>query len=52
MQMASAKESIPEKSITLTVAECGEFHNLGEYHENIASVEEQSLYGKAYRRSA
>jgi len=26
--------------ITLTVAECGEFHNLGEYHEGIASVEE------------
>ena len=26
--------------ITLTVAECGEFHNLGEYHEDIASVEE------------
>ncbi len=26
--------------ITLTVAECGEFHNLGEYHENIESVEE------------
>ena len=26
--------------ITFTVAECGEFHNLGEYHEDIASVEE------------
>ena len=26
--------------ITLTVAECGEFHNLGEYHEGIESVEE------------
>ena len=26
--------------ITLTVAECGEFHNLSEYHENIESVEE------------
>ncbi len=26
--------------ITLTVAECGEFHNLGEYHEGIVSVEE------------
>lgn len=25
--------------ITLTVAECGEFHNLGEYHEDIESVE-------------
>ena len=26
--------------VTLTVAECGEFHNLGEYHEDIAGVEE------------
>ncbi|MXP75399.1 DUF4316 domain-containing protein [Lachnospiraceae bacterium WCA-9-b2] len=26
--------------VTLTVAECGEFHNFGEYHENIAGVEE------------
>jgi len=26
--------------VTLTVAECGEFHNLGESHENIADVEE------------
>lgn len=29
-----------EKIVTLTVAECGEFHNLGEYHEGIQSVEE------------
>lgn len=40
MQKASAVEAIPEKTITLTVAECGEFHSLGEFHENIASVEE------------
>lgn len=26
--------------ITLTVAECGEFHDLGEYHEGISTVEE------------
>ena len=26
--------------VTLTVAECGEFHNFGEYHEDIAGVEE------------
>ena len=26
--------------VTLTVAECGEFHNMGEYHEGIASVDE------------
>lgn len=40
MQKASAVETIPEKTVTLTVAECGEFHSLGEFHENIASVEE------------
>ena len=26
--------------VTLTVAECGEFHNMGEYHDGIASVDE------------
>ena len=40
MQKASDVEAIPEKTVTLTVAECGEFHSLGEFHENIASVEE------------
>ena len=40
MQKASVVEATPEKTITLTVAECGEFHSLGEFHENIASVEE------------
>ena len=40
MQKASAVGAIPEKTVTLTVAECGEFHSLGEFHENIASVEE------------
>ena len=40
MQKASAVEATPEKIVTLTVAECGEFHSLGEFHENIASVEE------------
>lgn len=42
-------EKTPEKNITLTVAECGEFHNLGECHENIKSVEEaiiQYPYGR------
>lgn len=39
MQKASAVEATPEKTVTLTVAECGEFHSLGELHENIASVE-------------
>lgn len=40
MQKAPAVEAIPEKIVTVTVAECGEFHSLGEFHENIASVEE------------
>ncbi|MBB2181832.1 DUF4316 domain-containing protein [Lachnospiraceae bacterium MD1] len=40
MQKAYAVEVIPEKTVTLTVAECGEFHSLGEFHENIAGVEE------------
>lgn len=40
MQKALAVEAIPAKTVTLTVAECGEFHSLGEFHENITSVEE------------
>ena len=42
MQEKSAEQAQEEKQkvITLTVAECGEFHNLGEYHEGIESVEE------------
>ena len=40
MQKAHAVEVIPEKTVTLTVSECGEFHSLGEFHENIAGVEE------------
>ena len=34
----SPKQAEPE--VTLTVAECGEFHNLGEFYENIPTVEE------------
>ena len=33
-------ENKGELIISFTVAECGEFHNLGEYHENIKTVEE------------
>lgn len=29
-----------EPKVTITVAECGEFHNLGEFHEGIKSVDE------------
>ena len=38
MQKASVVEATSEKTVTLTVAECGEFHSLGEFHENIAGV--------------
>lgn len=42
MQEKSAEQAQEGKQtvVTLTVAECGEFHNFGEYHENIAGVEE------------
>ena len=42
MQEKAAEQAQEEKQtvVTLIVAECGEFHNLGEYHENIAGVEE------------
>ena len=29
-----------KKTVTLTVAECSEFHNMGEFHENITSAAE------------
>lgn len=35
--------AVPEQAepeVALTVAECGEFHNLGEFYENIPTVEE------------
>ena len=36
-----AREQEKEKAeVTLTVSECGEFHNLGEYYENIPTVDE------------
>ena len=47
MQKASAVEATPEKTVTLTVAECGEFHSRGEFHENIASVEEAIVVWKS-----
>lgn len=33
------KQEEKEKIVTLTVAECGEFHDFGEYHKNIKSVD-------------
>ena len=42
LQEKAAEQAQEEKQtvVTLTVAECGEFHNFGEYHENIAGVAE------------
>ena len=42
IQEKAAEQAQMEKRtvVTLTVAECGEFHNFGEYHEDIAGVEE------------
>ena len=36
----NVQRSEKEIEVTLTVAECGEFHNLGEFYENIPTVEE------------
>lgn len=43
MQKESAKEEAVEKKptiVTLMVSECSEFHNLGEFHEGIETVDE------------
>ena len=39
-ETAALSPEKPETEVTLTVAECGEFHNMGEFYENIPSVEE------------
>ena len=40
MQKETVVEEPKETVVTLTVAECGEFHNLGEFHEGIEMVDE------------
>lgn len=41
------KEKEPKKTVTYTVAECSEFHELGEYHENIRTMSEaKRLFGR------
>lgn len=43
MQKESIKEDVVEKKptiVTLMVSECSEFHNLGEFHEGIETVDE------------
>lgn len=52
MQKEPAVEVIPEKTVTLTVAKCGEFL-VWESSMRISQVwRKQSLSGKVYRRSA
>lgn len=39
------REKAGTATLTFTVAECGEFHSLGEYHEGIGTLEEAvSIY--------
>lgn len=45
--MADRKHKDMAAGITFTVAECGEFHSMGEYHEGITSLEEAAAI---YRR--
>ena len=42
----TVQRSEKEIEVTLTVAECGEFHNLGEFYENIPTVEEAIVIWK------
>ncbi len=39
-ELVTLSQEQAETEVTLTVAECGEFHNLGEFYENIPTVEE------------
>ena len=44
-QAEAAREAEQQMIITYTVAECGEFHSMGAYHEGIATIEEaKSLF--------
>lgn len=41
------KKKAGRTAVTFTVAECGEFHTLGEYHEDIGTLEEAAaIYRK------
>lgn len=45
----ATKEKADTATLTFTVAECGEFHSLGEYHEDIATLEEAAAIYRAIR---
>lgn len=40
LKATKAKRKSTKNVVTFTVAECGEFHNLGEYHEDILTAKE------------
>ena len=49
-QAEAAREAEQQMIITYTVAECGEFHSMGAYHEGITTIEEaKSLFGTMQR---
>lgn len=44
------KQGAGNSVMTFTVAECGEFHSMGEYHEGIETLEEAvSIYKKIFK---
>lgn len=40
LKATKAKRKSTKNVVTFTVAECGEFHNLGEYHEDVPTAKE------------
>lgn len=40
LKVAEETEMKTQKKVSFTVAECGEFHNMGEFHENVANAKE------------
>lgn len=47
------KAEAPQRTVTFTVAECGEFHSLGELHEGISNLEDAArLYEKICQESS
>ena len=45
------KKNEPERNVTYTVAECGEFHQMGAYYDNITTVDEALEKWKNMKKS-
>lgn len=43
----SVDKTEPDRIVTLTVAECGEFHDMGEYYEGITNVDDAISHWRA-----